>query len=80
MYLSKNLAAWCLLPPSAFSILPICNSHILIMTTTKLKIIKTQVAQGEDYQITVEDFKTLNTLATLGDSLTNLNGRKFSAK
>ena len=50
------------------------------MATKKLKIIKTQVAHGEDYQITVEDFKTLNTLATLGDSLTNLNGRKFSAK
>ena len=50
------------------------------MTTTKLKIIKTQVAQGEDYQITVEDFKTLNTLDTLGDSLTSHNGRMFSAK
>ena len=47
------------------------------MTTTKLKILKMQVAQGEDYQITVEYF---NPLSTLGDSLTSLNGMKFSAK
>ena len=69
-----------MVPPSALLILPLCNSHILKMATTKLKIIKTQVAQGEDYQITVEDFKTLNTHDTLGDSLTSHNGRKFSAK
>ena len=78
MYLSKNLAP----SPRLFQSFryQLCNSHILIMTTTQLKIIKTQVAQGEDYQITVEDFKTLNTLDALGDSLTSHNGRKFSAK
>ena len=47
------------------------------MTTTKLKTFKTQVAQREEYQITVEYF---NPLSTLEDSLTSLNGKKFSAK
>ena len=40
--------------------------------------IETQVGQGDEYQVTVEWFDTV--LSTLGDSLTGLNGMKFSTK
>ena len=40
--------------------------------------IETQVSQGDEYQVTVEWFDTV--LSTLGDSLTGLNGMKFSTK